>query len=125
LPKAGARGAGVVGQMPDLSSLYCQRRRTKGWRKPEGSIDCTRPGPRGNPFKVSKAPWEAPEVAARRSVELYRAWLWRRHNGPPSPLNNAPTRAEVEALRGKVLLCYCKPGAPCHVQDVLLPMANA
>lgn len=28
-----------------------QRKRTKGWRMPDGAISVTRPGPYGNPFK--------------------------------------------------------------------------
>ncbi len=44
--------------------------------------------------------------------------------GPRIEAGKAPSRDEVrEALRGKNLACWCKPGAPCHA-DVLLAMAN-
>jgi hypothetical protein len=39
-----------VGVMP----IRIQRKRTKGWKMPENTIDCTRPGPWGNPFATSK-----------------------------------------------------------------------
>lgn len=32
--------------------------------------------------------------------------------------------AAVAELPGKVLLCTCPVGAPCHVQDVLIPLVN-
>ena len=31
-----------------------QRRRTKGWKMPEGAVCVTRPGPWGNPFKIGR-----------------------------------------------------------------------
>jgi len=44
--------------------------------------------------------------------------------GPAVKAGKAPSRAEIrEALRGKNLGCWCKPGTPCHA-DVLLEVAN-
>lgn len=44
--------------------------------------------------------------------------------GPRIEAGRAPSRDEVkEALRGKNLACWCKPGSPCHA-DVLLEIAN-
>lgn len=62
-----------------------QRRRTKGWRMPEGAVYVGRPSPWGNPFPVSGdwIMWTAvalgfkAHAAGRRdaSVLLYRAWM--------------------------------------------------
>jgi len=93
---------------------YIQRRRIKGWRKPKGVVDCTRPGPLGNPFHVTLG------ENAEDAVRYFRKWLKRRTHP------YAEQRwALLDALRnahGKDLMCWCKPGASCHVQDVLLPM---
>lgn len=37
-----------------------QRKRTKGWRMPEGAISVCRPGPYGNPFVVTTKVRAAP-----------------------------------------------------------------
>lgn len=62
-----------------------QRRRVKGWRMPPGAINCTRPGPFGNPFPVdgSWMVWSAVAIGFRgdgegrraAAVELHRAWI--------------------------------------------------
>lgn len=62
-----------------------QIRRTKGWRKPEGGILCSRPGPYGNPFpwKGSWITWTAVAIGFRAdeqgrkaaAVALHRAWI--------------------------------------------------
>ena len=31
-----------------------QRKRTKGWKMPEGAVSCTRPSRYGNPFKIGR-----------------------------------------------------------------------
>jgi hypothetical protein len=64
---------------------------------------------------------------AAHAVELFRRWLLRdprvplsgfnRERVPPSVLN------VVAELAGKDLVCWCKPGQPCHA-DVLLEIAN-
>lgn len=44
--------------------------------------------------------------------------------GPAIKVGPAPSRKDIaEALRGKNLACWCKPGEPCHA-DVLLEIAN-
>lgn len=98
-----------------------QRRRTKGWKKPDGAVIVTRPGKWGNPYTVA---------GARRA----------NHGGPDAYLNdmcaelfdNAMRRrlpvvawhlAHIGELRGKDLCCWCAPGVKCHA-DVLLELAN-
>jgi len=82
-----------------------QRRRTKGWRKPEGAVNVTRPGPYGNPFT-------GPD--AEQAVASFRKYALRRMRGEPEWL---------AALREKDLMCFCPLDAPCHA-DVLLELAN-
>jgi hypothetical protein len=103
-----------------------QRKRTKGWRMPEGTVYVGRGSMWGNPFKVlNEEGWpliEGPdgfteavqsggfEAAQKRVVELYRdKWL---------PDYMSPTH-----LRGKNLACWCDQNEPCHA-DVLLDLAN-
>jgi hypothetical protein len=86
-----------------------QRRRTKGWRMPEGAVYVGRPTRWGNPYPV----WETggPELA----VAYYRAWLGTDGAG-------LAVRAGWE-LRGRDLACWCPLDQPCHA-DVLLELAN-
>ncbi len=100
-----------------------QRRRTKGWRVPEGAVNCTRPGRYGNQFRVD-------EYGVELAIRNHRRWA-RGVVAIGSKL--------FEPLRGKDLACWChlceahKDGkplgticsdcAPCHV-DVLLEIAN-
>jgi hypothetical protein len=123
-----------------------QLSRKKGFRLQEHSISVNglpalsvaRPGRWGNPHVALRTwfhggypslgiePFEAKNVAeadregARVAVGLFREDVtvalerWgKNHN----------VRAELSALRGKNLACWCKPGAPCHA-DVLLELAN-
>ena len=82
-----------------------QRRRTKGWRKPEGAVNVTRPGPYGNPFT---GPDPAQAVASFRVYAVDRA---------------AREPKWLEPLRRRDLMCFCPLDAPCHA-DVLIELAN-
>lgn len=103
-----------------------QRQRTKGWRMPEGAVYVGRPSRFGNPYVHND-----PAVA----VQAFREFLAGEFRFIPGlGLANgygAQGRAESFAmyartreLRGKNLVCWCKPGSPCHA-DVLLELANA
>jgi hypothetical protein len=130
--------------------IYVQRKRTKGFRLPPGTICCTRPGRYANPFRIGGyfmvgdpgghrgpfkmewceraiwAPIDEDEAlrtgftlieTAEQSVVFYRklADSW-----------SAKYRAKVVSeLLGHPLSCWCAPGSPCHVQDVLIPMLEA
>src|SRR5262245_25713056 len=88
-----------------------QRRRTKGWKKPPGVIDCGRQkdscGPYGNPYRVG------PDGTATECVATFRRLY-------DNPLSRARIR---KALDGKGLLRWCKVGDPCQA-DVLVLWAN-
>src|SRR5262245_51092277 len=92
-----------------------QRKRTKGWRKPPGAVDCTRhrPGP--------EDVYRYGNYTAEGTAEAYEAWL-----GALAP---EPRARFLASLRGKTLMCWCAiydtqgRRIPCHV-DVLLAWAN-
>jgi len=87
-----------------------QRRRTKGWRMPEGAVYVGRGSQWGNPFPVT------PKFGAAEAVRDFRAYVeGRLASGVGYPL---------AALRGKDLVCWCPLDKPCHA-DVLLELANA
>lgn len=92
-----------------------QRKRTKGWKMPEGVVYVGRPSKWANPFKVED--YATPETA----VAVYSEWLSGEYR---NLLIKPPTLKEIrENLRGKDLACWCREGAPCHA-DVLLTIAN-
>lgn len=82
-----------------------QRKRSKGWRMPEGAVYVGRPSKWGNPWRVNKT------MSATEAVELYKLGLHRE----PSDF--------FETLRGKDLACWCALDSPCHA-DVLLEISN-
>lgn len=121
--RAGSGGADSI--MPKR----IQRKRSKGWRMPEGAVYVGRPTKKwGNPFIVSSHGamdayrdytknhdlWtEWPCVDAATAVRAFREM-------------KAPTYdvADMSELRGKDLACWCPLDQPCHA-DVLLELANA
>jgi hypothetical protein len=59
-----------------------------------------RPGPFGNPFRIG------PDGDREQVIAKYRTWFYNK-------LKDEAFRGSVEALKGKRLLCWCKPDA-CH-----------
>lgn len=110
-----------------------QRKRTKGWRMPEGAVYVGRPGIFGNPYAPPVIPGWA--TASREyAVEDFRNWLARPDLFWQNTSGGFKTRAEsieardrllakIPTLRGKTLMCWCPVGQPCHA-DVLLEIAN-
>lgn len=122
-----------------------QRKRTKGWKMPNGAIYVGRPTKWGNPFAigtiVDRIAFTTPRgnttihtvqvKAPVQAVECYRRWLC----GTPLMLGNRlaehpPTVAQIRAeLAGRDLACWCPlidshgDYMPCHA-DVLLELAN-
>jgi len=92
-----------------------QRKRTKGWKMPDGAVYVGRPTKFGNPFNVTA------EQSRETAIARYRFYLSRGisnslHGFPPQPV-------EIRQLRGKDLACWCPLDQPCHA-DVLLELAN-
>lgn len=135
----------------DSTPRRLQMKRTAGWRKPVGAVYVGRTaagaGEWGNPWRVTSfAPpgepegWYVVRDAEERGgeAEIERPFGW--YGGPFDEREEAQAAA-VEgfrglikarpgyadrarlALRGKDLLCWCKPGTPCHA-DILLELAN-
>jgi hypothetical protein len=115
-----------------------QRKRTRGWRIPEGAVYVGRPTRWGNPFSVRAARRSGPfdvlldgefrgqhtsiELARRSAVERFRAHILTsegRVNGVWTPTIGAIRHD----LRGRDLVCWCPLDQPCHA-DVLLEIAN-
>lgn len=102
-----------------------QRKRTRGWRMPEGAVYVGRPTRWGNPYRidetgdVSRIPLEPvpkegfglPAALVLLTFE-FRIKVLLAHR----PDFLAP-------LRGKDLACWCPLNQPCHA-DVLLMLAN-
>jgi hypothetical protein len=111
-----------------------QRKRTKGWRMPEGAIYVGLGSNWGNPYTIGdyldKGPYAGTTVTDNEhAVRLYREWAIEAIKGRALPRadGHTPTLYEVHSslmkLRGKDLACWCPLDKPCHA-DVLLELAN-
>lgn len=98
-----------------------QRKRTKGWRMPEGVVYVGRGTQWGNPFRVGPANSMPIKTYSRQeAIDKYRDEIMRR-NGGIVGFNEFWIRRH---LAGKDLACWCPLDLPCHA-DVLLELANA
>lgn len=114
-----------------------QRKRTKGWKAPEGSVYVGRPSKWGNPCRWQDEPkWPGPylpdgelnEDPQRFSDSTRRRWavtgfisIARYRIGA----GDYPSIQEIrQELAGKDLLCWCPEAEPCHA-DELLRLANS
>jgi hypothetical protein len=104
--------------VPILIVLYCiggkmpiriQRRRTKGWKMPQGVIYVGRGTVYGNHYSVER-------YGRDRAIDLFERDL-------NSPYGKHMRAQIVVALAGKDLACWCKLDEKCHA-DVLLRTAN-
>ena len=81
----------------------------KVWNKkdkncPKNAIYVGRPSKWGNPYKIGI------DGTREEVIELYKKWL------------SNQKYLNLEELKGKDLVCWCKP-LPCHA-DILLELAN-
>lgn len=119
-----------------MSPIRIQRRRTKGWRAPEGAKYVGRPTLYGNPFQVARVGklWivfidAAPGVTGRNLATLHSEHDARRtavdhfRAGLRTPGGSEQADFFAQKLHGRDLMCWCAPELPCHI-DVLLPLAN-
>jgi len=117
-----------------VSPQRIQRRRTKGWRIPEGAVYVGRPTMFGNPYRIGQAvwirsdnEWERFTISTRQvAVSLYRRWAMADtvdlHDFPLEHVYLQHALA-VRPLGGHDLVCWCPLDEPCHA-DVLLELAN-
>lgn len=115
-----------------MSPKRIQRRRTAGWRMPNGAMYVGRPTKWGNPLKWTDYPATrqteecgpvsvAPAARRRFAVTDFAAAVQYgigRFDGYPSA---EEIRRE---LAGRDLVCWCPLDQPCHA-DVLLKIANS
>lgn len=108
-------GAAVLDTL--TGAIRIQRKRTRGWRMPEGAIFVGRPSRYGNPFIISE------HQTREQVVDNFRQAL---HDGR---LQISVARVRRE-LAGRDLACWCRltdkhgDPVPCHA-DVLLEVANS
>lgn len=107
------------------SPFRVQLSRRKGWKLPANTVVVSRPTKWGNPFIVVK------HGTRERCVELFRllcaGYQCISLGGDVCDAQKsfiAHAKANLQALRGKNLACWCPLNKPCHA-DVLLEMANA
>jgi len=104
-----------------------KRRRTKGWRMPEGAVYVGRPSKWGNHYGVSGV------TTAAKAVEMYLDLIDRVSHSTVNPLMlhdglgvwDRDIYANIRRdLAGRDLVCWCPLDQPCHA-DLLLYLANA
>lgn len=118
-----------------------QRKRTRGWRMPEGAVYVGRPSRWGNPYTLEMMAERVAEVRAAfpndeglvdlnpatMAVDAFRAdltrgpdseWWWFGPHARMIQINLA-----IDEIRGRDLACWCPLDQPCHA-DVLLNLAN-
>jgi len=112
--------------MSDTKPARIQRKRTKGWRKPEGAVHVGRGSQWGNWWKVGST----------GHTVLPGGWIDRRPHPPLTAQQAVDSycnsyahdigylRQIREQLAGKTLMCWCRVGDPCH-GDWLLEVANS
>lgn len=112
-----------------------QRKRTKGYKQPDGTKYVGRPSKHGNPFKltggyimyynnISKkwANWSMSRGFTTKDIlELYEQWIKRELYFGGYVLPKPPG---IEELRQyKYLSCFCPLSQPCHA-DILIKLLN-
>jgi hypothetical protein len=85
-----------------------QRKRTLGWKMPEGAVYVGRPSKWGNPFRRG-------DCSAEVVVSCFLSYI----EGNLDIIDSVKRE-----LRGKDLACWCPLDQPCHA-DVLLEIANS
>jgi len=103
-----------------------QLSRAKDWRMPPNTVNVSRPGRWGNPWKIGE------DGDAAHCIDEYRRLLtgvpcvaWPKNDKAAEHAQRF-TPSDDDArhdLRGKNLACWCKLSATCHA-DVLLEIAN-
>jgi len=112
-----------------------QRKRTKGWRMPEGAVYVGRPTVWGNPFRARRN-GEGVVDPEGRLVAINGEAILAAADWPPYEFLaaafdawiSAPAQASLRddirrELAGRDLVCWCPLDQACHA-DVLLEIAN-
>ena len=101
-----------------------QRKRTRGWRMPEGAVYVGRPAGWGNPFRTGH-PYRFVDEFGQHIMGIgpndraSLVVLFKRYMNMRTDLY-----AQIQTeLAGRDLACWCPLDQPCHA-DVLLEIAN-
>jgi len=98
-----------------MSPKRIQRKRTKGWRMPEGAVYVGRPSRWGNPFYAG--------TGANSRLWAVSRYRTRMLDLTTTTDAQGSVAVDLSPIRGKDLACWCEPSSPCHA-DVLLELAN-
>lgn len=120
-----------------------QRKRSKGWRMPEGAVYVGRPSKWGNKFRVGGHYKRCRPGEGIPRMDLRFTFMEAFEGYQDETYTTLRTAAEVvewhrwylstdeewarkflAPLRGKDLACWCPLDQPCHA-DVLLELANS
>ncbi len=95
-------------------------RRVKGFRKPAGSVLCTRPGPLGNQFFITGPNGEGENRQA--AVDAFERWARAvlKNRVPINDTERKFLKAFDAAKTATKLLCYCRLDQACHVDRIRL-----
>lgn len=85
-----------------------QRRRTKGWRMPEGAICVSRPSPWGNPFVIGQHGTAAECVALHRHLLANRLCISSKVSLDEQVRHLDYAKAHIDDLIGHSLACWCR-----------------
>ena len=81
-----------------------QRKRTKGWKAPANTLNATRPGAHGNPYKMLD------ESDGERALSLAR------FESHLDKINRYDYQILIEQVRAAdYVMCWCPLDKPCHV----------
>ncbi|MBT2130088.1 DUF4326 domain-containing protein [Aliiroseovarius lamellibrachiae] len=98
-----------------------QRKRTKGWRKPEDAVIVDRTSKFGNPWTIEGTRTSGHIGTDEKMRSLCVSFFT---NAMQRGLPVVQTHLDhLEELRGKDLVCWCPLDQPCHA-DALLELAN-
>lgn len=101
-----------------------QLSRKKGYKLPDGAVNCARPTKWGNPYIVGVSGTQLDCVILHRFLLDGQLTLAAPNPSIQTLLDHRNfVLANIESLRGRDLACWCKPGTPCHVDTYLL-LAN-
>lgn len=93
-----------------------QRKRTKGWKAPEGAVYVGRGSVFGNPFTTAEY--------GDNAAGWFQGWLEGKFMYHYEQERRREILRRLPELRGKTLMCWCRPGAVCHA-DVLIELIGA
>ena len=118
-----------------MTPIRIQRKRTRGWKMPQGVVYVGRPSKWGNPARIFEYPFgfqvergthvlfktDDKHFAIEQSINCFRDIL--------DAMSQSELQEYLEPLRGKNLACWCKlvdengNHVPCHA-DVLLELCR-